>query len=217
MKVLVSCGPGFEPLDEVRRLTNFSTGELGVTLSNHLAQAGFEVLCLKGSGATHPDPVTACATLPFSTNDELKEHLEQIARTEDITALFHTAALCDFKVQRINDSSGNPVGSAKVSSRAGPLVLELVPATKVIGGLRHLFPRSLLVGWKFELMGAPAEAVARARNQIEENRLDACVLNGRAYGPGFGFCRAGGGLEHIATKIELARFLVNWLRGTATA
>ena len=30
MKVIVTCGPSYEPVDEVRRITNFSTGELGV-------------------------------------------------------------------------------------------------------------------------------------------------------------------------------------------
>jgi len=43
MKVIVTCGPSYEPIDQVRRLTNFSTGELGVHLSNQLARAGFEV------------------------------------------------------------------------------------------------------------------------------------------------------------------------------
>lgn len=217
MKVIVTCGPSFEPLDEVRRLTNFSTGELGVLLSNHLAQAGFDVRCLKGSGATHPDPLMACVTLPFSTNDQLQERLEEIARTENIGAVFHTAALCDFKVQRISDIGGNAMTSAKVSSRAGDLFLQLVPATKVIGELRRLFPTSLIVGWKYELAGAPAEAMARARSQIEENRLDACVLNGRAYGPGFAFCPARGAMEHVETKMDLARFLTDWLREEASA
>ncbi len=217
MNVIVTCGPSFEPLDEVRRLTNFSTGELGVLLSNQLAQAGFDVRCLKGSGATHPNPVMACATLPFSTNDQLFDRLDEMARTQDIGAVFHAAALCDFKVQRISDVGGNTLTSAKVPSRAGALVLQLVPAMKVIGELRRLFPRSLLVGWKYELTGAPSEAMARARSQIEENHLDACVLNGRAYGPGFAFCPAGGGMEHVETKTELASFLTHWLRGACSA
>jgi len=33
-KVIITCGPSYEPIDEVRRLTNFSTGELGVQLSD---------------------------------------------------------------------------------------------------------------------------------------------------------------------------------------
>ena len=51
-RVVVTCGPSYEPIDEVRRLTNFSTGELGILLANALSSAGYDVLCFKGVGAT---------------------------------------------------------------------------------------------------------------------------------------------------------------------
>ena len=40
VKVIVTCGPSYEPIDEVRRITNFSTGELGILLANRLTRAG---------------------------------------------------------------------------------------------------------------------------------------------------------------------------------
>ena len=51
---LVTCGPAYEPIDEVRRITNQSTGELGSLLSETLARANFEVLCLRGEMAVYP-------------------------------------------------------------------------------------------------------------------------------------------------------------------
>jgi deoxyribose-phosphate aldolase len=39
MRVIVTCGPSYEPIDEVRRLTNFSTGELGTLLNVARASA----------------------------------------------------------------------------------------------------------------------------------------------------------------------------------
>ena len=57
MKVIVTCGPSYEPIDQVRRLTNFSTGELGVHLSNQLARVGFEVFVSRV--ATRRIPVLA--------------------------------------------------------------------------------------------------------------------------------------------------------------
>ena len=47
-RVLITCGPAYAPIDDVRRITNFSTGELGVTLANAFATAGRKVLCFKG-------------------------------------------------------------------------------------------------------------------------------------------------------------------------
>ena len=84
MKVVVTTGPSYEPIDEVRRLTNFSTGELGVMLSEQLARAGFQVICLRGVHATYPHAPAGVETRPFTTNDDLHEQLETLARTESI-------------------------------------------------------------------------------------------------------------------------------------
>src|SRR5215207_1931432 len=105
MKVIVATGPSYEAIDEVRRLTNFSTGELGVTLSQELVAAGFEVICLRGVHATHPVWPRGVDTRPFTTNDDLHEQFGALARTESVGAIFQVAALCDYKVAQVQDAS----------------------------------------------------------------------------------------------------------------
>ena len=214
MKVIVTCGPSYEPIDQVRRLTNFSTGELGVHLSNQLARAGFEVFCIKGSGATHPGPCEQCHLSLFDTNDDLLELLEQTSAAHEIAAVFHVAALCDYKVKRVEDDQGRSCNSPKIASRSGALTISLEPATKVITKMRHLFPKSILVGWKYELAGTPPEALAKAVRQMQENRTDACVLNGRAYGSVFAFCRPTQPIQECRNKSELVQVLTTWLSVT---
>jgi len=214
MKVIVTCGPSYEPIDQVRRLTNFSTGDLGVRLSNQLARAGFEVFCLKGSGATHPGPGEQCHLSLFDTNDDLLELLEQTSAAHEIAAVFHVAALCDYKVKRVEDDQGRSCNSPKIASRSGALTICLEPATKVIAKMRHLFPESILVGWKYELAGTPPEALAKAARQMQENQTDACVLNGHAYGSGFAFCRPTQPIHECRSKKELVQFLTTWLAET---
>jgi len=53
MRCVVTAGPTFEPLDAVRRLTNFSTGRLGSELANFLAARGHEVALFIGQLATY--------------------------------------------------------------------------------------------------------------------------------------------------------------------
>jgi phosphopantothenoylcysteine decarboxylase/phosphopantothenate--cysteine ligase len=214
MKVIVTCGPSYEPIDQVRRLTNFSTGELGVNLSNQLARAGFDVFCLKGSGATHPGPGEQCHSSLFDTNDDLLEALEQISETHEIAAIFHVAALCDYKVKRVVNDQGRNCNSPKIASRSGALTITLEPATKVISKMRHLFPESVLVGWKYELAGTLPEALAKAVRQMQENQTDACVLNGQAYGSGFAFCQPAQPIHECRNRTELLQFLTTWLPGT---
>jgi phosphopantothenoylcysteine synthetase/decarboxylase len=211
MKVIVTTGPSFEPIDEVRRLTNFSTGELGVLLANRLADHGCQVFCLKGVGATYPGPLQGPIALPFSTNDDLQSHLLQLSKSQSIQALFHVAALCDFKVRRIEDASGQTQSSAKLDSRASALSIHLEPATKIISTLRSLFPKATLVGWKYELAGTPQDALAKAWRQLKENHTDACVLNGKAYGPGFAFCTPPADVHDLKEKADLVEYLASWL------
>ena len=67
MNCIVTAGPTFEPLDDVRRLTNFSTGRLGTDLANFLAARGHHVTLLIGESATYAGKREAQAVNTFST------------------------------------------------------------------------------------------------------------------------------------------------------
>jgi len=213
MKVIVTAGPSYEPIDDVRRLTNFSTGELGVLLANQLAQAGFEVFCLRGVAATYAGALEKnCRHLPFSTNNDLLAQLTDLSRAHDIAAVFHAAALGDFKVKGVEDARGQRLNAPKIDSAGGALTIHLEPSSKVIGELRTLFPRATLVGWKYELNGTRQDALDRAWRQVASNRTDACVLNGQAWGSGFALCTSPDQISELRDKSELARFLPGWLK-----
>ncbi|HEY5894225.1 MAG TPA: phosphopantothenoylcysteine decarboxylase [Chthoniobacterales bacterium] len=211
MRVIVTCGPSFEPIDEVRRITNFSTGELGVMLADHLADSGFEVICLRGVASTYPIDPTEATVIPFSTNDDLEAELDALSTEGGFVGVFHAAALCDYRVRHVADRDGQIVGSGKISSREGPLTLTLEPSTKIISKMRTWFPDSRIVGWKYELEGTVESVFAKVSRQIAENRLNGCVANGRAFGQGYGFCQKYRRVRHLPSKRLLCRFLAGWL------
>jgi len=211
MNVIVTCGPAYEPIDQARRLTNFSTGRLGATLADVLAEAGWTVWCFRGEGATFPPPRRAHHVVNFSTNDDLAGQLERFPRAQQVGAVLHAAALCDFRVERVLNQAGEEIRSAKIATQAGGLMLALVPAPKVLPKLRAWFPQARLVGWKYELEGTREEALSRAWRQIQENHTDACVLNGAAYGEGYALCTLPDRVDPCADVAGLSRRLVDWL------
>ena len=79
MRAIVTCGPSYEPIDEVRRLTNFSTGELGTILAAALARAGVETLCLRGVAATWPE-LPHGATVTFTAVEQHADCRKELAR-----------------------------------------------------------------------------------------------------------------------------------------
>lgn len=202
MKCIVTAGPTYEPLDEVRRLTNFSTGRLGTELAEFLVSRGHEVTLLRGEQATWPQSGKA-RVLPFTTTANLKDQLK--SRANGVGAVFHAAAVSDFAFgkiwQRAPGGELKPVKTGKISSRLENVLAELVPTPKIIAELRDWFPNALLVGWKFEVDGGRESALAEARKQIAECRTNACVVNGPAYGAGFELLTTQ--LRHCGTKEEL--------------
>src|SRR5271154_1047505 len=189
MKCIITAGPTHEPLDEVRRLTNFSTGRLGSEFAGFLSKRGHPVTLMLGESATWRGELCAAEVKSFSTTADLRRQLKSLARTRP-DAIFHAAAVSDFAVGRIWERSpaGKMTGlaSGKISTRNGNLLAELVPTPKIISELRQWHSRCLLVGWKYEVEGSRRDVIALARKQIAGCRTDACVTNGPAYGAGFG-------------------------------
>jgi phosphopantothenoylcysteine decarboxylase/phosphopantothenate--cysteine ligase len=204
MRCVVTAGPTYEELDEVRRLTNFSTGTLGTELANFLVAHGHEVELLRGYYSTcQIEPATRTVQV-FTTTADLRRRLQRVGKPD---AVFHAAAVSDFAfgkiMARTKKGTLRSIRSPKVSTRTGPLFAELVAVPKIISELRGWFPKALLAGWKYELEGNRAQAVARGRQQLIDNGTDVCVVNGRAFGAGFGLVTLEGGCRNVRDKMRL--------------
>ena len=210
MRIIITCGPSFEPIDGVRRLTNFSTGELGLLLAAELSRDGHEVFCLKGEGAVSHVDAGGAQTILFSTNEDLLKKLRELGRA-GAGAVFHAAALCDYRVKSVSDGDGARLSARKIPSRAGELTLTLEPAVKLLPELRGIFPAAKIVGWKYELDGSRDDAIAKAQEQMAMCRTDASVVNGAAFGAGFGVVQPGRDVVNVADKPALCIFLSEWL------
>src|ERR1700749_2351654 len=100
MNCLVTAGPTFEPLDEVRRLTNFSTGRLGTELANYLAARGHKVMLLIGETAVYASVPKGQRVEHFSTTTDLQEKLKALS-AKKTAGIFHAAAVSDFTFGRV--------------------------------------------------------------------------------------------------------------------
>ena len=214
MNCVVTAGPTYESLDEVRRLTNFSTGQLGTELAAFLTARGHGVTLLIGQLATYRGERQARRVETFTTTSDLRERLKNLAG-EAPDALFHAAAVSDFgfgKIwRRAEGGELSEVKSGKISTGAGTLLAELVPTPKIIAELRGWYPRTRLTGWKYEVEGDRERVIDLGKQQISQYHTDACVVNGRAYGNGFGLV-AGGKCVHLPDAAALFDALEKSLR-----
>lgn len=231
MHCAVTAGPTFEPLDNVRRLTNFSTGRLGTEFARFLEERGHQVTLLLGEQATYREAVTTHETVPltpalspkrgklnteiFTTTSDLRERLRALAN-QPVNAVFHAAAVSDFGFGKVWTRSAQgelkELKSGKFSTREGTLIAELLPTPKVIAELRQWFPVARLAGWKYEVDGTREDVIREAEKQLAACLTDACVANGPAYGDGFGLVQGGGEFKHFEDKAALFEALEEFVR-----
>jgi len=212
---IVTAGPTFEPLDEARRLTNFSTGRLGSELAGYLSSRGHRVTLLIGRQATWGGEQRASRVETFTTTADLSDRLRALAG-QPADAVFHAAAVSDFafgKVwARLPDGRLTEIQSGKIPTARGSLLAELIPTPKIVASLREWFPTARLFGWKYEVDGDRDRVIELAQQQLAECRTDGCVANGPAYGDGFGLVTADGRQVHLADAPALFELLEKLIR-----
>lgn len=171
-RVLVTAGPTREWLDDVRVLTNPSSGRMGFALAEAAWRRGAEVTLI--AGPTLLEPPIGPRVVGVTTTAELERAVAHHLTRAD--ALFMAAAPADFRPRR--------AGRGKASRRDGPQTVELEATADVLQRTKARRKRgALIVGFALE---AGPGARDRARAKLSEKALDYIVLN-NAREPGAGF------------------------------
>ena len=101
-QILITGGPTNEPIDEVMKITNMSTGSLSVQLGGYFLKAGYKVcLVLNNSVSLGHLNDTAEAksnlrVLRVETTEEMMKCLEEQSKTDKYHGLIHAAAVGDY-------------------------------------------------------------------------------------------------------------------------
>ena len=178
LRVLVTAGPTLEYIDQVRVVTNPSSGLMGVSLALEAAWRGARVRLVHG-------PLRCCqwsgwrgyldSVAAVETTEEMLAAVEAAARGVDMA--FYAAAVADYRPRRRL--------AGKAPTVSGPLVLELEPTPKVAAAAVRLEPGALHVGFAAEPLTGE-ELVAKAREKLGRYGFDAVAANSTVE-PGSGF------------------------------
>lgn len=161
MRILITAGPTREYLDDVRYLSNASSGRMGYALAESAAQHGHQVTLVSGPVALAA-PQHA-AFIPVTTAQEMYEAcVERFQQCEGVIAV---AAVCDYRPPRRS--------AGKIKKSGQPLLLELVETVDILAELGRRKTHQWLVGFAMET-GA---AVRGALHKLRTKNCDAMVLN----------------------------------------
>ncbi|HLD87996.1 MAG TPA: phosphopantothenoylcysteine decarboxylase [Candidatus Omnitrophota bacterium] len=185
MRVLITCGPTWVPIDRVRVISNRSTGEMGHALAKAFLKRKAHVTLLEGPMAF----------------DELKSVLKKEAQ-KGHDVVIHAAAVSDFKLKTPR--------KGKISSYKS-LVLKLTPTPKIIALIKKWSPRTFLVGFKLE-PGLTRSRVRRLTRELFRMGCDLVVANTVENGyKGFIVDADGHILAQASNKKKIAELLVKLL------
>ncbi|MGZ7208487.1 MAG: bifunctional phosphopantothenoylcysteine decarboxylase/phosphopantothenate--cysteine ligase CoaBC [Methanobacterium sp.] len=174
-KVLVSAGATFEKIDEVRGITNKSSGKMGIEIAKEAFIRGAEVTLIKGKMNTSIPNVFN--VLEVESTYEMRNAVLEQVKNHDI--FISAAAVSDF-IPKI-ESEENKISSEK------DITLKLEKAPKIIGEVKKINLEIFLVGFKAEYDIPREDLIKSASKRIEEYNIDLMVANDVAVaGAGFG-------------------------------
>ena len=166
-RILITCGPTWIPIDQVRVLSNISTGELGQLLARDCTKEGARVTLLEGR-VTHGLSIKNIKVVSFTFYQELFDLLKkELKKKYDV--VIHAAAVSDYTLKK-------PFAK-KLSSGKSKLALDLIPTKKIIHVIKRQCPKVFLVGFKLEPKTSPKKAFAQSQVLFQKARCDLVVVN----------------------------------------
>lgn len=168
-KIIVTSGATREYIDEVRFISNISTGRLGSLIAGKAACSGFEVLYIHGENAALPEKQGNITTKPVRSVEDLINILKESLQDPEIKAVIHPMAVSDF--------TPSEKKHGKISSSAEKVIIELIPTPKAVQAIKKLRPDIFLISFKLESGIEETELIEKAQAQVLKTKSDLVVAN----------------------------------------
>lgn len=195
-KIIITAGGTSEKIDTVRKITNSSSGKLGMTIANHLLEQNENLsiyyVCSKNSLRPKDERVKV---VEIEGTIDLKNRIENLLLNEKIDYFIHSMAVSDYmtdyvtSLERIKESIKSNdnldeafsnieiINGSKISSYEDNLVIVLKPTPKIISIIKDLSPSTYLVGFKLLDGVSKEELIDVAKKLRDKNKCDLVVAN----------------------------------------
>ena len=165
--VLVTAGPTYEDIDDVRFIGNRSSGRMGYAIAAEAARRGARVVLI--SGPSRLDPPAGAEVVRVRSALQMRDAVHRVAGDADIVVM--AAAVADY-----TPAEGAHEGKIEKGPDSAPLELRLVRTPDILaelGGRRDGATRPLLIGFAAQ----SGDPVARGRDKLRRKAVDMIVAN----------------------------------------
>ena len=166
---LITAGPSREWIDNIRFLSNPSSGKTGIAFAKEIIERGGEVTLIYGPG-TEQTPIAANIIHVNSATDFIEALKDSMAKNQ-FDVLISTAAIADFTLSPKDKIDG------KISSDKKELQLNLVSTPKLINLARSLSEKLFIIAFKAENNLEKEDLIGRAYKRLKSANTDLIVAN----------------------------------------
>ena len=204
-KIIITAGGTSEKIDNVRKITNSSTGKLGKIIAETMISKRNKniekiyYICAKNS--LKPKNNKKIEVIEISDTNSLKNQIEHLLIRESISHFVHSMAVSDYCVDFVtsaNDIAQNIIekkpknkqglydcitnlqkvfSNSKISSNCDDLVIKLKKTPKIISLIKNISPQTFLVGFKLLDGVSEKQLLDTAINLKSKNNCDMVVAN----------------------------------------
>jgi phosphopantothenoylcysteine decarboxylase/phosphopantothenate--cysteine ligase len=165
--VVVTAGPTYEDIDDVRFIGNRSSGRMGYAIAGEAARRGARVVLI--SGPSRLDPPAGTEVVRVRSALQMRDAVHRVAGDADIVVM--AAAVADY-----TPAEGAQQGKIEKGPDTTPLELRLVRTADILAELgqrRNGAARPVLIGFAAQ----SGDPVARGRDKLRRKSVDMIVAN----------------------------------------
>jgi len=207
-RILITAGGTTEPIDPIRSITNFSSGETGFRIAKRLESLGHEVTLLQSKHSKFSTRLKR--VILYDTTLDFGRQFEQELKTHSYDVLIHSAAVADYAVESVTDLDLHPIKqTSKIQENHG-LILHLKPNPKFIHQARKLSQNSKIkmISFKLTAGGGDLKLDSYDSDCVFHNEFQ--TVSSRLH-PGTFYKRNEAGtlqpIQSVQTKEELIRLI----------
>lgn len=200
LNIVVTAGGVTERIDSVRKITNSSSGKLGIKIANELARrypdAVFTIIGSKQALNDNVLPSTVGTKwIQIESTADLEKEVRKILVTEQVDIFIHSMAVADYTTDKVVDfdkfseliSNGctnvemalemSEVDTSSKMPSSLNMMIKMKKTPKIIRMIKTLSPRTFLVGFKLLNDVTEEKLFDVGFNLLRENRCNLVVAN----------------------------------------
>jgi phosphopantothenoylcysteine decarboxylase/phosphopantothenate--cysteine ligase len=166
LNVLITGGPTREYIDDIRFITNPSSGKMGVALCKEALRRKFNVTFIYGPGTAKLS--RKVKLIRVETTEEMLKAVVSELEKRKYDIFISSAAVLDYKPKKKR---------GKIRSGLKNLTIELKPLPKVIDAARKVDKKLFIVGFKAECKVSNRELVKKAYERLLKGKMNLIVAN----------------------------------------